>query len=507
MKRWLLLLVGLLLALTFVPYLIQQARAQGPECPPGFFWRRMSGVGCMQEGCLDIANAKYSYTGACICVEGYKGCYEPVDYTAFDGSKCGPFCPNSTLVACVEPDAPCPGEEPAPGPGEEAVEPIGPPAEGEEPSAPKEEPAPGPGEEAVEPVDAATEGEKPTSPLTVSDLVRDLEQFLAGEGVKGPTPGQAAAGAAAVSALIGAWVLINLLSGADPQAVLAAVQKWHLKGGTAPQPPTTSAPPKPRYAGPIVDKIKDGEKAKELLKDLKVLRKIEALDPNDPNYWENLDKILDQAKDSDRRVKAITYTHKTDGKGNKTPGIVEDSLVIIVEEPEYGPYTPPPTPPVPKKVPPAPPKPLSVEDLYKKSPGKFRRCQDMPWAYLHKKTPPHGGMPKTDVHKEMAPEPQLGGDYQKAQDRAKLKQLQDGDIIGVNFLGTVGNKPANHYLVVEGRKIYQIINAPGGGRFDVLELRDVHKIFQPRTETDSYGKTHKLRPYRYFQVFRKKRDK
>ena len=76
-------------------------------------------------------------------------------------------------------------------------------------------------------------------------------------------------------------------------------------------------------------------------------------------------------------------------------------------------------------------------------------------------------------------------------------------------MGSVGNKPANHYLVVEGRKIYQIINAPGpgGGRVEVLELRDVDKIFQPRTETDSYGKTHKLRPYRYFQVFRKKRDK
>lgn len=214
MKRWLLLLVALL-ALTFVPCLIRQARAQGPECPPGFFWRRMSGVGCMQEGCLDIANAKYSYTGACICLEGYKGCYEPVDYTAFDGSKCGPFCPNSTLVACVEPDAPCPGEEPAPGPGEEAVEPVGPPTEGEEPSAPKEEPAPSPGEEAVEPVAPPTGDEEPTSPLTVSDLMRDLEEFLAGKGVKGPTPGQAAAGAAAVSALLTIWVLTNLLSGAS----------------------------------------------------------------------------------------------------------------------------------------------------------------------------------------------------------------------------------------------------------------------------------------------------
>jgi len=234
MKWWLVLLVALLLALMFVPYLIQQVWAQGPECPPGFVWKRMSGVGCMQEGCLDNANAKYSYTGACICIEGYKGCYEPVDYTAFDGSKCGPFCPNSTLIACVEPDAPCPGEEPAPSLGEETVEPMGSPTEGEEPSSP-EEPAPGPGEEAVTPVVPATEGEEPTSPPTVSDLVRDLEEFLAGKGVNGPTPGQAAATGAATATLLMTWLMNQLLSGANREDLLKAIQQWWRGGDTAPQ--------------------------------------------------------------------------------------------------------------------------------------------------------------------------------------------------------------------------------------------------------------------------------
>ena len=490
MKRWLLLLVGLLLALTFVPYLIQQVRAQGPECPPGFVWKRMSGVGCMQEGCLDIANAKYSYTGACICVEGYKGCYEPVDYTAFDGSKCGPFCPNSTLVACVESDAPCPGEEPAPSPGEEVVEPVAP----------------------------ATEGEKPTSSLTVSDLVRDLEEFLAGQGVKGPTSGQAAAGAAAVSTLIGAWVLVNLLSGADPQAVLAAVQKWRLKGGTAPQPSTTSAPPKPRYAGPIVDKIKDGKKAKKLLKDLKVLQKIEALDPNDPDYWENLDKILDQAKDSDRRVKAIAYTHKTDGKGNKTPGIVEDSLVIIVEEPEYGPYTPPPTPPVtrkapptrpaPEKVPPAPPKPPTIDTIYNADPNKFRQCQDLVYGRLWNEPPPTGSQDKAKIYAKMVEEgywlAEQGGKYDLKDAMSKLASARDGDIIMFDRHGLPDEHRAAHYAIVENGKIYQILNLPKGGEPEIIDLKDASLLFKPRQiRSLADGKLHPSGGYYGFKIYRK----
>jgi hypothetical protein len=274
----LLLLVALLLVLTLGPHVIEQARAQGPECPPGFKWARMSGVGCMQANCPSIANAKYTYTGHCTCVEGYKDCSKPVDYTTFDKSKCGPNCPVSELVACVKPDAPCPGEQPAPGPGQEkgaepagpateekqppspgeqpapgpgeekAVEPSGPATEEKQPPSPGEQPAPGPGEKkGAEPGAPATEGQKPTSPPTVSDLLRDLEEFLAGQGVKGPTPGQAAAGAAAVSALLGTWVLINLLSGISEEDLRKAVQQWQERGGIAPPP----APPGPPDIGTI----------------------------------------------------------------------------------------------------------------------------------------------------------------------------------------------------------------------------------------------------------------
>ncbi|MCJ7549020.1 MAG: hypothetical protein MUQ30_04995 [Anaerolineae bacterium] len=81
-----------------------------PECPSGFVWQRMSGVGCVQENCFDIANAKLSYTSSCICLDGYRPCYELIDTS---GIACDPFCPASQLVACVASDALCPGEQPA----------------------------------------------------------------------------------------------------------------------------------------------------------------------------------------------------------------------------------------------------------------------------------------------------------------------------------------------------------------------------------------------------------
>ena len=111
LKLSFLLLLTLILTLFLGSPSIKEAQAQEPECPPGFEWQRMSGVGCVQSDCTQISFAKLSYTSACICLDGYKGCYEPVDTT---GVACGPNCPASKLVACVQPDAACPGEEVAP---------------------------------------------------------------------------------------------------------------------------------------------------------------------------------------------------------------------------------------------------------------------------------------------------------------------------------------------------------------------------------------------------------
>ncbi len=90
--------------------LTRPVAAQGPQCPPGFVWQRLSGVGCVQGDCLQIPNAHLSYEGHCICNEGYVGCYEPVDYAQFDGNKCKPFCPASRLVQCVPKGSLCPGQ-------------------------------------------------------------------------------------------------------------------------------------------------------------------------------------------------------------------------------------------------------------------------------------------------------------------------------------------------------------------------------------------------------------
>ncbi len=67
---------------------------------------------------------------------------------------------------------------------------------------------------------------------TTAELVRDLEDFLAGKGVNGPTPGQAAAGGAISATLLGGWMLSQLLSGASREDLLKALKEWQ-RGGSA----------------------------------------------------------------------------------------------------------------------------------------------------------------------------------------------------------------------------------------------------------------------------------
>ena len=219
-KLSLLLLVTVILTLFLGKPSIKGAQAQEPECPPGFDWRRMSGVGCVQSNCLDIPFAKLSYTSACICQDGYKGCYEPVDST---GVACGPNCPASKLIACVQPDAACPGEE------------IAPTQDLTEPSIVI------PGEQTFE----APAGDLPAQ----TSLLEDLEDFLAGEGITSPTPGQITATGLTLSALLGTWVLINLLSGIPVKTSLQTIDAW--RTGQPPvepvkQPTSTLEDPKPQ---------------------------------------------------------------------------------------------------------------------------------------------------------------------------------------------------------------------------------------------------------------------
>ena len=231
LKLSFLFLLTLILTLYLGMGSFKEAQAQEPECPPGFDWQRMSGVGCVQSNCLDIPFAKLSYTSACICLDGYKGCYEPVDST---GVACGPNCPASRLIACVQPDAACPGEEAAPT------------QDFSEPSIVI------PGEETVE---------EPTGELpSEADLFSDLENFLAGEGITSPTPGQITATGLTLSALLGTWVLINLLSGVPVKTSLQTIDAWR-RGQPPGEPikeptPTTEKPPEESKPQPTEISIK-----------------------------------------------------------------------------------------------------------------------------------------------------------------------------------------------------------------------------------------------------------
>ena len=91
------------------------------------------------------------------------------------------------------------------------------------------------------------QGQSPPAPTDGSDgvsaLVQDLEAFLAGEGVKAPAAQDAAAGAAAIAALLTAWVLTNLIAGVNIDDILAAVNEWRNgdKAPGAPAAPTAYA--------------------------------------------------------------------------------------------------------------------------------------------------------------------------------------------------------------------------------------------------------------------------
>jgi len=81
------------------------------DCPSGYRFDRMSGVGCVQDKCGDVAHAFYSYVGYCVCYacgevgcsgdKAYsKECRRPQDYKS---------CPGC-LYACIGPTDKCPGE-------------------------------------------------------------------------------------------------------------------------------------------------------------------------------------------------------------------------------------------------------------------------------------------------------------------------------------------------------------------------------------------------------------
>lgn len=218
MKRNQFFFLGTMLSLFLFAMLSASAAHAQTTCPTGFEWQRMSGVGCVQSNCMEISNAKYSYTKSCICQDGYKPCNEPVDYTGFDQSLCGPNCPYSSLVACVPPDATCPNEAPAPDLTAEPEliipdSPASPPANGD--SYPSDEDA------------------------NFDEFMQILEEFVTGGHTHPATSGQEAAGSMAATTLLTAWVLTQLFSGGDLGGILSGLFGSR-PGGTPSGPPSGS---------------------------------------------------------------------------------------------------------------------------------------------------------------------------------------------------------------------------------------------------------------------------
>jgi hypothetical protein len=181
-----LLLAGGVLAVLLAGVWALEARAQETICPPGFEWQRMSGVGCVQSNCTEVGG-RYTYTVDCQCAEGQKACYTPVDYSDFDQTNCSIWCPGSQLVACVEQDALCPGEEPP-----DELFPVLPPFGEEE----------GP---------------------DFGGMREELEHFIIGGQLPAPTPERAAAAAVTGTTLLGAWSLVQYLGQRSGGGVKKAV--------------------------------------------------------------------------------------------------------------------------------------------------------------------------------------------------------------------------------------------------------------------------------------------
>ncbi len=130
---------------------------------------------------------------------------------------------------------------------------------------------------------------------------------------------------------------------------------------TTPAPTATPAPaatpspaPTPWHAKvPKEDRIYDNfgkrgpynQTASDFLKDLSIYDDLKNLDPRDPDFWENLDKLIDKSKDG-RKIEAITF----DRIGDRHGPIDEDSIVVVIREPARPPTVMPPTlkPPTPK---------------------------------------------------------------------------------------------------------------------------------------------------------------
>jgi len=128
-------MIGVLLGALFLFGFADLAQAAFGDCPAGYEFQRMSGVGCVQKNCGSIPSAHYSYEGYCICGSAGSINENPADpnkrCTLPHGNAACPDC----VYACVHNNEDCPGEKPT-----ETVSPAEPPTEQSAVPAPAAEP-------------------------------------------------------------------------------------------------------------------------------------------------------------------------------------------------------------------------------------------------------------------------------------------------------------------------------------------------------------------------------
>lgn len=217
------LAVSCALATSFGLSLSSTGQSQS-RCPPGFDFQPNSGVGCVQANCFDIGYL--DYTGHCTCPEGKTGCFEEVNYEAFDINVCFPFCPYSTLISCIDAGGKCPQQKAA------------------------NPPPAGAADGGADPDEAGKtkSGEKSSKRLSREELAASLEEFLAKNGITSPTPKQIAAGGVSLAGLLLTWLLLNRFSGVDAETSLEVIRDWRYGGS----PPETPPPTPPVTPPPVV---------------------------------------------------------------------------------------------------------------------------------------------------------------------------------------------------------------------------------------------------------------
>ncbi len=62
--------------------------------------------------------------------------------------------------------------------------------------------------------------------MSLAELYQDLEEFLAGEDIDAPTPGQMAASGIALTTLLAGWLVLNQMSGVSAEKSLEVIKVW-----------------------------------------------------------------------------------------------------------------------------------------------------------------------------------------------------------------------------------------------------------------------------------------